>query len=195
MTSTSAYITHTDDALLSLWKNGDKTAFSFFFERHFHDLVVAAFQRVRDWHLAEELVQDALYSLYKNSSNLSNNPIAYCRNILKKRIIDSCRAKKFSLIPSQDFSEQITDINHNHVEYKQFEQKVHQLIEDLPHQCRKVFLLKREAKLSTQEVSQELGISVKTVENHMTKALSILKEKLEYPVYLGIIIGINSYLL
>ncbi|MDV3837646.1 hypothetical protein CMU32_12270 [Elizabethkingia anophelis] len=185
MTDTSTYISYTDDALLSLWKKGDKSAFAYFFERYFHDLVVIAFQRIKDWQLAEELTQDALYSLYKNSDNLFNNPVAYCKSILKKRIINIYRTKKLSLVQSSEISEELLQIEDSPVEYKELKKKIGDHIEKLPQQCRKVFLLKREANLSNSEVSRELGISEKTVENHMTKALSILKEKLGYYVYIG----------
>ena len=51
-------------------------------------------------------------------------------------------------------------------------------IDDLPPRCREVFLLRRIDGLSTSEVGGRLGLSVSTIENHMTKALAVLTEAL-----------------
>ena len=56
----------------------------------------------------------------------------------------------------------------------------------LPEQCRLVFQLSRFEELKYQEIADQLKISVKTVENHMGKALKIMRDQLkEYlPVFL-----------
>ncbi len=51
-------------------------------------------------------------------------------------------------------------------------------IEALPPRCREVFLLSRYEQLTYPEIAQALGISVKTVENQMGKALRLLRERL-----------------
>lgn len=52
-------------------------------------------------------------------------------------------------------------------------------IEALPPRCREVFLLSRYEQLTYPEIAQALGISVKTVENQMGKALRLLREQLK----------------
>ena len=64
----------------------------------------------------------------------------------------------------------------------QFEEVLHQvedLVESLPPQCRKVFLLSRFEGKKYQEIASELGISIKTVEVHIVKALSIVRNGLK----------------
>ena len=52
-------------------------------------------------------------------------------------------------------------------------------IDSLPDQCKLVFKLSRFENLTYAEIAEQLGISVKTVENHMVKALKVLREKLK----------------
>jgi RNA polymerase sigma-70 factor (ECF subfamily) len=48
----------------------------------------------------------------------------------------------------------------------------------LPEKCREVFQLSRFEEKSYKEISEELNISVKTVENHIAKALRIMRSEL-----------------
>jgi RNA polymerase sigma factor (sigma-70 family) len=52
------------------------------------------------------------------------------------------------------------------------------LIQELPAQCRTVFLLSREQQLSNKQIAEQLDISVNTVEQHIRKARRILREAL-----------------
>ena len=50
-------------------------------------------------------------------------------------------------------------------------------IQNLPKKCHEVFLLSKKEGLTNNEIAEHLGISLKTVEGHLTKALKTLKEK------------------
>jgi RNA polymerase sigma-70 factor (ECF subfamily) len=53
-------------------------------------------------------------------------------------------------------------------------------IASLPEKCRVVFSLSRYDKMTYSEIAAQLNISIKTVENHISKALRILKENAKY---------------
>lgn len=57
--------------------------------------------------------------------------------------------------------------------------KIQQAIEKLPEKCRKVFELSRFDELKYKEIAEKLGISIKTVEVQISKALKILREELK----------------
>jgi len=67
----------------------------------------------------------------------------------------------------------------NELELKQLEAFIHQLIHELPVRCREVFLLSRNEQLSHKEIAERLGISEKTVEDHITRAIGKIRVPLE----------------
>jgi RNA polymerase sigma-70 factor (ECF subfamily) len=62
---------------------------------------------------------------------------------------------------------------------KELSVKIHEAIDSLPEQCGLIFRLNRFENKKYSEIASELGISVKTVENHMGKALKIMRERLK----------------
>jgi RNA polymerase sigma-70 factor, ECF subfamily len=54
-----------------------------------------------------------------------------------------------------------------------------QSIQDLPESCKEIFILSRGDGLSNKEISEQLNISVRTVENQIYRALKVLKESLK----------------
>jgi len=52
-------------------------------------------------------------------------------------------------------------------------------IDRLPEKCREIFLASKRDGLTNAEIAEEMGLSIKTVENQMTKAFSRLRETLD----------------
>lgn len=65
------------------------------------------------------------------------------------------------------------------IQAAELETKIMQAMKVLPEQCRLVFQLSRFEELKYQEIADQLQISVKTVENHMGKALKLMREQLK----------------
>jgi RNA polymerase sigma-70 factor (family 1) len=63
-------------------------------------------------------------------------------------------------------------------DYVFLRQKYEQLVETLPVKRKEIFLLSREKGLSNKEIALKQGVSEKTVEDHITKALAYLKKQL-----------------
>jgi RNA polymerase sigma-70 factor (ECF subfamily) len=77
---------------------------------------------------------------------------------------------------------------HAQVEAVELEERIAEVIAGLPEKCREVFELNRFGGLKYSEIADQLGISVKTVENQMSKALKILRERLAH--YLSLLVWI-----
>jgi RNA polymerase sigma-70 factor (ECF subfamily) len=61
---------------------------------------------------------------------------------------------------------------------RELEERLYTALNELPEQCRTIFQLSRFEEMRYREIADQLGISVKTVENQMGKALRLLREKL-----------------
>ncbi len=57
-------------------------------------------------------------------------------------------------------------------------EKIRQEIDKLPPKCREVFIMSKVRGMKYKEIAEELGISTKTIENHMIKALRSIREAL-----------------
>ncbi|MGM0376310.1 MAG: RNA polymerase sigma-70 factor [Bacteroidota bacterium] len=63
------------------------------------------------------------------------------------------------------------------VEYEDLKKQTDKIIANLPEKRKEIFLLSREEGMSYKEISEKLGISIKTVEDHMLHALRYLREQ------------------
>ena len=72
--------------------------------------------------------------------------------------------------------------------------EIQKAIDGLPEQCRLIFKLSRFEEMKYKEIAEQLGISVKTVENQMGKALRVLREKLkDYMMHIILLIYFQFY--
>ena len=61
----------------------------------------------------------------------------------------------------------------------ELQEKIEASIESLPTQCARIFKMSRFEELKYQQIADELGLSIKTIENQMGKALKLLRVSLK----------------
>lgn len=163
-----------------------KEGFEAIYNEYADQMLIICYNRIKDKEIAKEIVQEIFKSLWERRSKLIiKGPIKnYLFRATKFEIIDCYRKesrKKIHLnsdlenIPIE-YSSYYID---SELEYKELENELKHLISQLPPRCREVYLLSRHENLSNKEISLKLIISVKTVEAHITKALSFLQTNLE----------------
>jgi len=76
------------------------------------------------------------------------------------------------------------DTTTNEMNFKETGKRIEKAINNLPPTCRLVFLLSRYEQYSYKMIASELNISVKAVENHMMKALKLLRNVLSWFLFL-----------
>jgi RNA polymerase sigma-70 factor (ECF subfamily) len=83
-------------------------------------------------------------------------------------------------------------INSDHLEAAELESKIWRIINSLPEKCKEVFVLNRFEGKKYSEIAEDLGISVKTVETQMSKALKTLRDHLTEYIHLYILLLIKN---
>lgn len=161
----------------------DEAAFERLFKEHFKSLYAYAYTIVKDEVAAEEIVQNVFYKIWdkKKQPEIQTSIKAY---LYKAVYHDSLNYLKHLKVRAQYKSQ----VMHQHKEegtpasgkllLKELEEKLRDAMNGLPEQCRTIFQMSRFDGLKYQEIASQLGISVKTVENQMGKALKLLRVKL-----------------
>lgn len=172
-----------EEFLIKEISNGCEVAYAYLFKKFHGDLCNYLLAISGDSLVAEEISQQAFVKLWEKRKSLSIQDNAlkpYFFRIAYNLFIDYKRKekKKNQLIEHLKQDAYLDIIN---TESSQFEQRLKLLnteIENLPNQCRTVFILGKKEGLKYHEISDILNISIKTVEAHMSKALKKLRTQI-----------------
>jgi RNA polymerase sigma-70 factor, ECF subfamily len=171
----------------------DIKAFEVLFKTWFAPLCRAVNRLVKDKTVSEDLVQDVFVKAWNNRANLDfSQPV---KSYLFKAAVNTAlnhleaRKKEFTL-NDLDFEEGLagTTVIDYQVQFKEVQQVLEQSLELLPPKCKAVFVLIKYEDMSYAEAAESLGISVKTIENQMGKALKHMREQMQE--YLGYLLSI-----
>ncbi|MBC9912632.1 RNA polymerase sigma-70 factor [Chitinophaga varians] len=161
----------------------NRQAFTYVYERHFRELVMAAFRYCKDAGIAQELVQEVFIRIWEHPALLDENGAlrAYLYKAVINHALNYLKREKNIARHHSLIAESLTDSYlHNLQEEQELKMRIWQEIEKLPKQCAKVFKMSRFDGLKYREIAEHLQISEKTVENHMVHALKTLRENLFY---------------
>lgn len=154
---------------------------------------------VRDWAVAEDITVDSFLYYWENRGGLSSdtNIPAYvlttikhkCLNYLQHVQIQEEAAEHLKKHARWALETRITtleDCNPNELFSTEVMHIVNQTLASLPEQSRKVFQMSRFENKSQKEIAEQLGITSKGVEFHMTKVLRELRKNLKdyFPLFL-----------
>ena len=140
------------------------------------------------WHLtrseeaSHDIIQDVFLKIWRNqkSWNPKSDLKAYLLRAAKNAALNYLDQDKTNLQRFESLTETLPGgtFPDKDFENKEYQQIIKQAVDSLPKGCRTVFILSRYDDLKYQEIAKILDISVKTVENHMRRALILLREKL-----------------
>lgn len=181
------YAELTDIQLFGLVKQNDIRSFEEIYTRYWPFLIDTAYKRIQSRQKAEDLVQDIFISLYQKryTLELSVSFKHYLGQAVKFRVLNLLRDEYTRTNCQKEiyFKESVKREPSIRIETSELSQKIEAVILRLPEKCRKAFLLSRREERTHKDISQELQISVSTVEKHIGKALKLLKSNLQdYPL-------------
>ncbi|UZR98174.1 RNA polymerase sigma-70 factor [Chondrinema litorale] len=163
----------------------DKAVFRKLHEDYFKRLYLFAKQFISTSQDAEEIVSDVFLKVWNKRASLNeiDNLNSYLYIITRNQTINYLQKKSFkNSYKTNSITDQLILIDAETPEdrllYNELNEELQQLISNLPLQCRKVFKLVKEDGLRYKEVADILNISVNTVDNHITKAVKLLRTEL-----------------
>lgn len=167
--------------ILDQIRRRDEKAFERLYKEHHEYFFLVACQYLHDAPVAREAVNDVFMILWERAESLQieislkrylhRAVINHCINILHKRQRETIRRNELPEMPSS--VEQDKTLEENELNLH-----LYRAINELPEQCRKVFRLSRLESKKKREIADELGLSVKTVKNHINHALKRLHKVL-----------------
>ena len=168
--------------LLLRLRQGDDAAYEAIFRQWYAPLVATTAGLLRDRGPAEEVVQDVLLELWRRreSLTLETSLRAYLFQSTRNRALNFLRRQRVEARGESTIAAGLPTPEPADSEVREAELNVaiQSAIAGLPDRCREVFELSRIRGLKYAEIATELGISVKTVEAQMGKALRVMREKL-----------------
>jgi RNA polymerase sigma-70 factor (ECF subfamily) len=172
-----------DEQIALLLTKRDEAAFEQVFKTHYKNLHSYAFTILKDGNDAEEMVQQVFFRLWERSEHLSfSGPVAaYLYRAVHNESLNFLKHQKVK----QDHQLHVAYSMKNKSEHvqgkmgtKELQKRFREALNELPEQCRTVFQLSRFEDMKYKQIADKLDISIKTVENHMGKALKLLRTKL-----------------
>jgi RNA polymerase sigma-70 factor, ECF subfamily len=155
-------------------------AFAFIYAQYYETLCNVSYKILFDQIQAEDVVQEVLIELYnkRNQIVINTSLIAYLRKAVYYRTLNALKHNSRFSIDGEDkllgFENLDKDVEEMMIINEDLK-NVNQIIESLPTKCRYVFTLSRYEDKSYAEIAEIMGISVKTVENQVAKALKIVR--------------------
>jgi RNA polymerase sigma-70 factor (family 1) len=160
-------------------KDGDENFYRDLFLTYYAPLTAFASKYVSDSDSAKDIVQSVFVKLFEKRHSLSIDESI--KSYLYKTVSNACiNFKEKELVRSKhqsDYAKSLSEISfHDALEQTEQEFKIFQAINNLPPQCRRIFILSRLELKRNPQIAEELAISVRTVETQISNALRTLRK-------------------
>lgn len=179
---------HTDEALITMLKDGAVSAFDELYNRYWEALLAKAFDRVKSREDAQEIVQELFIKIWKHSPHIKLQYTfkTYIYAALRYEVYHFIGKHQFrkddiSLESSEYFELWAQDDEFHSIEMKELQSQVDLIVDSLPEKCKIIFKMSRNEGLSSKNIADQLNLSPRTVDTQIGKALRVLKTVLKDP--------------
>lgn len=169
-----------EQLLVSELKKGNEKAFRKLYDFYYQDIYGYSISLLKSKELAEENVQDVFLKiwLHRDNLNLEQSFKSYLFTIARNQAFNLLnKAANDVLLKEEVFytSEKSHDEGDYSIREADCKKLKKQAIKQLPPKRKRIFKMSRKEGKTYEEISQELGISVNTVKNQMSKALESMR--------------------
>jgi RNA polymerase sigma-70 factor (family 1) len=181
-----------DENLALLIKSEEKDAFSELFGRYAPRIYKFAISYLKNRNDAEEIVQDVFLKIWEKRSSIkaSENIKAFIFTITANKIYDFIRRKN---IEHTFHNYAVLNLGNNEnnswnsIVYKDVQQTIFNVANKLPSQQQKIFNLSKMEGLTNDEIAIKMGISKRTVENDLYRAVLFLKKNFKNESFIALL--------
>lgn len=177
------YSDYTDIDVLTLLREKPETGITLIYDRYWKLLLDAAYKRIKDEQDAQEIIQDLFIGIYvrRNDLVLNSTLEAYLRNALKYRVLNyfrhqTTRERYAQIMANQPFYTN-SEVEQR-MENADLRYRLQVAAEQLPPKCREVFILSKIEHMANAKIAEKLGISVSTVEKHISRGMDLMRKHL-----------------
>jgi RNA polymerase sigma-70 factor (family 1) len=176
-----------DAEALQRMADGDMSAYRFLFDQHFSDLCNFLMIYLHSKELSEEIALEIFTFIWEKRKTLHIKATfkSFLFSSAKNKAISLYRKEQKIMFTSIDFVQPIfrdDSSSQQLMENNELREIINKAINKLPEKSKQIYLLAWEENLSHKEIAEQLGITPKTVENHVGIALRKLRESLN-PYY------------
>lgn len=175
---------HINSRTLRLLREGDEKAFECIFHYYYDQIYTFVLNTLFDKTFAEDITQSVFISLWEKRETIHTEtniaPFLYtiARNHVYRqteRLLLKYKYQQYQQEKVQENADIEADVNSRFLK-----NILSELIEKLPPNRRRIFLLSRKENLSNKEIAFRLQLSEKTVETQIRRSLIFLREKMKY---------------
>jgi RNA polymerase sigma-70 factor, ECF subfamily len=164
-------------------RKGDCESFQLIFDKFKEKLYFFALSYLHSDSEAEEIIQNVFVSLWENRYSINED--LSIKDYLYKSVVNKIYNYFKHQAVRQKYHEHILiheseedDYMQSDIFYNDLKEMLQDLIEHLPARQKEIFKLSREEELSHNDIASKLGLSVRSVENNVYRALKYIKENL-----------------
>lgn len=165
-----------DILLIRLLKEGDEKVLKHLFKTYFTPLCQFMYTYVDNKQVVEEEAMDLFVYLWQHKEKIQPHLSikAYLFQAARNKCLNILRNKTVHL-PLEEAMNSINADDQSPLEVEELNELIQRAILALPENSRNIFLKSRRENLTNQEIADNLNISIKTVEKHITRSLKMIK--------------------
>lgn len=176
---------HISSRILHLLRKGDEKAFEYIFHHYYNQIYTFVLNTLFNKTFAEDITQSVFISLWEKRGKIdpeigiSSFLYTIARNQVYRQTERLLLQNKYMQYQQETMHQANFDIEAE-INSRFLENILSELVERLPSERRKIFLLSRKDNLTNKEIASRLQISEKTVETQIRRSLIFLQEKMKY---------------
>ncbi len=171
-----------DHIFIKALKKGEEKAYMFLLEKYHRRLHAYAFSLIGDHVASQDVVQNVFFKVWRFRESLDSNRSikSFLFKSVYNEFLNTLQKNKSTMSLQYKYVESLYEVvqNSNDAAFEVMIEVVNQEIQNLPPKCKRVFELSKKEGLTNAEISEFLGISIKTVEAQITKSFTLLRKRL-----------------